>query len=59
MAEALAELHPDVASVTWKFNRWHHHVNYKPFKNNKLQRNPDVAVPKGINDYGMTLHELD
>jgi hypothetical protein len=59
MAEALAELHPDVATVTWKFNRWHHHVNYKPFKNNKLQRNPDVIVPKGINDYGMTLHELE
>jgi len=32
MAEALAELHPDVATVAWKFGRWQHHVNYKPFK---------------------------
>lgn len=37
-AKALQELHPDVARVTKKFGRWHHQVNYKPFKKNKLIR---------------------
>lgn len=55
MAEALAELHPDVARVTWKFGRWHHQVNYKPFKRNKLIRRSDVKVEAGINNFGMVL----
>ena len=29
--------HPDVAKVVWRYNRWHHDVDYKPFKVNKLQ----------------------
>ena len=36
-AESLKEQHPDVVDVTWKFNRWHHHVNYRPFKKNMLK----------------------
>jgi hypothetical protein len=35
-SQMLADLHPDVAKVVWKFNRWHHHVDYKKFKGNKL-----------------------
>ena len=38
MAEALRDLHPDVTKIVWKFGRWHHQVNYKPFKKNKLIR---------------------
>lgn len=33
----LEATHPDVAKVKWKFNRWHHEVNYKSFKGNKLE----------------------
>ena len=54
-SEMLAKLHPDVASVVWRFNRWHHHVDYRPFKRNALQRDPAITVRKGINNYGMTL----
>jgi len=36
MAQSLQEQHPDVVKVTRKWNRWQHHVNYKPFKKNKL-----------------------
>ena len=32
----LQAVHPDIAEVKWKFGRWHHEVNYKPFKDNKL-----------------------
>jgi hypothetical protein len=54
----IAALHPDVASVVWKFSRWHHHVDYRPFKRNKLIRKPGVEVPTGTDDYGMRLVHL-
>jgi hypothetical protein len=50
-AESLRDQHPDVARVTWKFNRWHHHVNYKPFRKNKLIRKPNLNLGSGINEY--------
>ena len=28
--------------MTWRFNRWHHHVDYKPFKKNALIRTVDA-----------------
>lgn len=55
-SQMLADLHPDVARVVWRFNRWHHHVDYRPFKRNKLARRTDlVPWPSGINNYGLTL----
>jgi hypothetical protein len=54
-AESLAEQHPDVASVVWKFNRWHHQVDYSPFKKNKLVRRKDIVVTSRVNEYGMKL----
>lgn len=54
-AESLSKLHPDVAKVTWKFNRWHHQVNYKPFKKNKLVKKKNLIIKEGINEYGMML----
>jgi len=50
----LADLHPDCAKVTWKFNRWHHHVDYRKFKRNPLIKK-DAPIPQGINNYGMKL----
>jgi len=50
-----ARMHPDVSKLVWKFNRWHHHVDYRPFKENKLIRKKDAIIPKGTNDYGMVL----
>jgi len=54
-SEMLAMLHPDVAKVVWRFNRWHHHVDYKPFKKNKLIKSEDLVIPEGVNNYGMEL----
>ena len=51
----IKNLHPDVASVVWRFNRWHHHVDYKPFKSNKLKRKEGIVIPTGVNNYGMAL----
>jgi hypothetical protein len=46
-------VHPDVSKLVWKFDRWHHHVDYTRFKKNKLIRRTDIAIPEGVNDYGM------
>lgn len=54
-AEALRELHPDVVQVVWKFNRWHHQVDYSPFRKNRLIPRPGVVLPEADDDYGMTL----
>lgn len=50
-SQMIADLHPDVAEVVWRFNRWHHKVDYRPFKKNALIRT--VNVPHGINNYGL------
>lgn len=57
MAEALVEMHPDVTKVVWKFNRWHHQVDYSGFKNNKLAFKDDYVVKLGVNNFGMILEE--
>jgi TET-Associated Glycosyltransferase len=44
-SQMLVRLHPDVARLTWKYNRWHHHVDYRPFKDNRLIRRPDYEPP--------------
>jgi hypothetical protein len=53
-SQMLAELHPDVAKVVWRFNRWHHHVDYRAFKKNKLVKHPCVNLD-GVNNFGMKL----
>jgi hypothetical protein len=52
-AESLADQHPDVTRVTRKFGRWHHHVNYKPFKKNTLSLVDGFKIPVGRDNYGM------
>ena len=53
-SEMLKQMHPDVTEVTWKFNRWHHQVDYSGFKQ-KL--NPIVNISKllEVNNYGMKI----
>ena len=55
MAESLRKQHPDVVDIVWKWDRWQHSVNYKPFAKNKLIKKPGVVIPKGVNNYGMKL----
>jgi hypothetical protein len=57
-SQMLADLHPDVAKVVFKFNRWHHHVDYSKFKNNRLIKIVDTQNFAKINNYGLTLTAL-
>lgn len=52
-SQMLEDMHPDVAKVVWRFNRWHHHVDYKRFKGNKLIRKCDVNINNTNNEYGL------
>lgn len=58
-AQSLVDQHPDLVKVTQKFGRWHHHVNYKPFKENKLIRTADVSNLPPVDNYGMVLRRKD
>jgi len=54
-AESLQRQHPDIVEVVWRYERWHHKVNYKPFKKNRLIRvdNYNELVKQGIDNFGM------
>lgn len=53
-AESLKAQHPDVVEITMKWGRWHHHVDYSPFKQ-QLKKKDGLVIPKGNNEYGMEL----
>jgi hypothetical protein len=56
MAESLRLQHPDVVKVGWRFNRWQHVVDYRPFKKNKLQRSHNWRdFVRADPEYGMRL----
>ena len=54
-AESLKEQHPDCVDVVWKFNRWHHQVNYDLFKDNKHPLKKGIVRTERQNEYGMEL----
>ena len=53
-SQMLVDMHPDCAKLVWKFNRWHHQVDYSKFKGAEPHRITDEVFPK-INNYGLTL----
>jgi hypothetical protein len=54
-SEMLVRMHPDVARMVWRYKRWHHYVDYSPFKKNELRYKKDIVLPKKSNEYGMKL----
>lgn len=56
-SKMLVDAHPDVSRLVWKYNRWHHYVDYSPFKKTKLKLKEGVKIPQGVNNYG--LHLID
>ena len=45
----LKAVHPDVTRLVWRFNRHHHHVDYKRFKQ-PLRRRPDAVMQSSTAD---------
>ena len=58
MAESLVEQHPDIVTVTKKWGRYQHNVDYRVFKFNKLIKKPGLIVPDRVNNYGMVLKKV-
>ena len=54
-SQMLVDMHPDVTKLTKRFNRWHHIVNYRPFKKNRLIRTKNFMVDNSVNEFGMKL----
>ena len=54
-SQMLVDAHPDVSEIKWRFGRWHHFVNYLPFKSNRLIRKPGYNVGSEVNEFGMRL----
>jgi len=54
-AESLRDQHPDVVRVVWRYDRWHHHVDYSGFSNNKPKLRQGITPTASVNEYGMTL----
>ena len=44
-SQMIVDMHPDVAKLVWKFGRWHHHVNYNPYKDIPLIKKKDFVEP--------------
>ena len=58
-SKILQDMHPDITKVAKRFNRWHHYVNYSGFKKNKLIKKDTIKIKNIINDYGMTVKEVN
>lgn len=57
-SEFIANMFPDIATVSFKFGRWHHHVDYGVFKRRQLRYRPGFEVPaEAVDNYGMQLQQ--
>ena len=54
-SEMLVRLHPDVSRVIRKWGRWHHFVDYRRFKLNRLILRPGVVIPESPNNFGINV----
>jgi hypothetical protein len=57
-SQMLVRTHPDVSEVVWKFGRWHHSVNYRPFRRNQLILKDGITVGDAVDNYGMTVRKV-
>ena len=58
-SQMIVDLHPDVSRLAKKFNRWHHHVDYRPYADTPLIYDPNyIPIPRP-DEYGMKLIEID
>jgi hypothetical protein len=54
-SQMLVNEHPDVSRVAWKFNRWHHEVDYARYRSTRLRLRDDVDLPTEPNEFGIVL----
>lgn len=57
-SDMLKEMHPDVTKIVHKFGRYHHFVDYIPFKKNQLIMKAGLIIPDKVNNYDMKIIEI-
>lgn len=57
-SKMLVDIHGDVSRISFKFGRWHHHVDYRPFKHTELKLRSDVILEPVVNNYGMSIKKV-
>lgn len=57
-SQMLVDVHPDVSKIAFRFSRWHHHVDYSPFKTNRLIKRDDAPAVVGVENFGMSLKKI-
>ena len=53
-SQMLVDMHPDVTKLVWKFNRWHHQVDYSGFTQ-ELKLKKGIKKDFRVNENGMYL----
>ena len=56
-SQMLVDTYPQYAKLVWKFQRYHHTVDYSPFANNDPQFHPE-RLKDGYNDFGMYIVKI-
>lgn len=54
-SQMLVDMHPDVSRLVWRFQRWHHYVDYSSFRVNSFKLKEGVTIPTEPNEYGLVL----
>lgn len=57
-AKVLQEMHPDIVTVKKRWNRWHHWVDYTPFKGNKLKLIKSLKDEPFRDDRGLRMIQI-
>jgi hypothetical protein len=57
-AQSLKDQHPDCVEIVWRFNRWHHQVDYSAFKRNEPILKKSITPIVQQNNYGMKLTKV-
>ena len=57
-SQMLVNVHSDVARVARRYDRAHHHVDYRRFRDQKLLLRKGIVLAEVPNNYGMTLRAL-
>jgi hypothetical protein len=52
-SKMLKQMHPSITTLRKRWGRWHHEVNYRPFRGNELVKKDDPDVEVG--DYDLDL----
>jgi hypothetical protein len=56
-SQVLIDRHPDLASMVFRYGRWHHRVDFDVFRSNMLKKKDNLQIPNQINNYGMIFKE--